>query len=272
MSEKETNKAVYSKKGNPFGTHQWADDSENCITGCGNGCLYCYARAMAVKFGQVSPDDWVNEFVREKDLTKKIKKYSNAVMFPSSHDVRPEHLEENMIMLQKILEAGNDVLLVTKPHLECIKEICSRFKAYIPHILFRFTIGSADDEVLKFWEPNAPGFKERLESLKWAYKKGFQTSISCEPMLDNNIDEVIKKVSPYVTETIWLGKANHLIGKKGRGRLEFNGVATLEAIGRAKELISWQSDENIMELYNKYENNPMIRWKESIERVVAKNL
>jgi len=120
---------------------------------------------MAIRYKRSTPDTWKNETVREHDLKKKIKHYEKRVMYPSSHDIRPEHLSENMEFLRHILEAGNEVLIVSKPHLVCIKAICKEFEKYKEKILFRFTIGSADDAVLKFWEPNAPGFMERLACL-----------------------------------------------------------------------------------------------------------
>jgi len=202
-------------------------------------------------------------------MSKATKSDLVRVMYPSAHDIRPEHLQENMEFLSHILEAGNEVLIVSKPHLICIKEICKKFAAYKDKILFRFTIGSADDAVLKFWEPGAPGFKERLECLKWAHKKGFATSVSCEPMLDNNIEKVVKKVSPYVTETIWIGKINHLIGVTGRGRLDFNGHNDPETLAKAHELIAWQSDDQVMKLYALYKDDPKIMWKESIKKIIA---
>jgi DNA repair photolyase len=72
--------------------------------------------------------------------------------------------------------------------------------------------------VLGFWEPNAPDFHERFMALRHAYNKGFATSVSCEPMLDNNVHLVIDYVEPLVTDSIWLGKANQLIR-----RLKANG-------------------------------------------------
>jgi len=258
------------KNTSEWGTYEWSPNPLNFITGCGNDCRYCYSKEMSIRYNRNTPETWRDERVRDKDLNKKIKKYDAIVMFPSSHGIRPEHLEESMQFLQHILDAGNQVLIVSKPHLVCIQEICTRFEALRDRILFRFTIGSIDDEVLKFWEPNAPGFEERLASLKWAFKKGFGTSVSCEPMLDNNIHKVIKRVSPYVTETIWVGKINHLIGVTGKGRLDFNGHNDPETLAKAHELIAWQSDVNIMLLYEKYKNDPKIMWKESIKRVVEK--
>jgi len=259
-----------NKTTSEWGTYEWSPNPLNFITGCGNDCLYCYSKEMSIRYNRNTPETWREERVRIKDLNKRIKRYDAVVMFPSSHDIRPEHIDESIEFLQHILDAGNEVLIVSKPHLVCIQEICARFEAIRDRILFRFTIGSADDSVLKFWEPNAPDFTERLNCLKWTHSKGFRTSVSCEPMLDNNIQEVIEKVSPFVTETIWIGKINHLIGVNGKGRLDFNGCNDPATLLKAQELIAWQSDDNILRLYENYKNDPKIRWKESIKRVVEK--
>jgi DNA repair photolyase len=131
-------------------------------------------------------------------------------------------------------------------------------------MMFRFTIGSADSDVLGFWEPGAPDFAERLASLKHAHSQGYETSVSCEPMLDNEIDEVIDQVLPYVTESIWLGKANRLMVN-----LSLNGHKDPETLRRAAELLSWQSDDNIKVLFERYKGNSKVKWKESIKKVVG---
>ncbi len=40
-------------------------------------------------------------------------------------------------------------------------------------------------------------------------------------------------------------------------------------VKKAKQLEQWQADPNILKVYAKYKNDPMIRWKESIEKVVG---
>jgi DNA repair photolyase len=146
---------------------------------------------------------------------------------------------------------------VSKPHLECIKKICYELVQYKPQIQFRFTIGSANSEVLKFWEPNAPSFEERVDCLKYANNEGFSTSVSCEPMLDENIGDVVDIVSPYVTDTIWIGKANQLFS-----RLNINGITDANSWNEAYKLDKWQSKRtNINVLKLKYANNPMIKFK-----------
>ena len=142
--------------------------------------------------------------------------------------------------------------------------VINQFPNYKNQILFRFTIGSSDSAVLKFWEPNAPDFEERLAALKYAFDMGYKTSVSCEPMLDGNIDDLISKVSPYVTDSIWLGKMNHL-----NTRLSINGFKDQEILIRSKELMDTQTDDKIWRIYNRYKDNPQIKWKESIKKVVG---
>jgi len=146
----------------------------------------------------------------EKVITKNFKKRHGRVMFPSSHDITLKSLDNCIIVLKRLLKAGNEVLITTKPNLSCIKKICDSFTEYQSLIQFRFTITSINHELLKFWEPNAPSYEERFESLKYAYHAGFKTSVSIEPFLDKNPIPLIRQLSPYVSESIWLGKMNYI--------------------------------------------------------------
>lgn len=252
-------------KNNSNGTKEWSVKSANFITGCSNNCSYCYSRAMAIRTKRKIQDNWKEEIVRSNDLNKKWKMVEGGrIMFPSSHDITPEHLLESIQFLRNILTPGNEVLIVSKPNLVCIKAICEEFVDYKEKILFRFTIGSANDEVLKFWEPGASSFTERIESLKYAYEAGYETSISCEPMLDNKIGDVIAAVKPFVTHSVWLGKMNEM-----KHRLTMNTELTQELKNRANQLYNWQSDDEIKALYGTYKNDPLIRWKSDIKKIVG---
>ena len=250
-----------------FGTTEWAPRNENLIKGCSHDCKYCYAKAMTTQHKHNTKEDWKNEIVNQGKLKKGFRKHDGLIMFPSSHDITPDHLNECITFLYHILEPGNDVLIVSKPHLSCIKEICDYFKEYKDNIIFRFTIGSADSNVLKFWEPNAPDFEERLESLKYAFNAGYQTSVSCEPMLDDKVDQVIDKALSYVTETIWIGKPNKL-----NERLSMNGFKNnLTTMNSAHRLMKLFSDDYILNLCATYQDNPKIMWKDSIKKVIEGN-
>lgn len=247
-----------------FGTYEWASYNANFISGCKHDCKYCYSKEMAIRFKRKTNRNWRNEEVRKEILLKPFRKKSGTIMYPSSHDIHPDRLNQSLIFLENILSHGNNVLVVSKPHYDCIKKICAQFDRKKANMMFRFSIGSIDSDVLKFWEPGAPNFSERLRSLKYAYNHGFKTSVSSEPMLDDNIDALIKKVSPYVTDAIWLGKANFLLR-----RLKTNKCNDKETLKRAHKLMEWQSAENIKSLYKKYRKDKKIKWKESIKKIVG---
>lgn len=249
-----------SNKKNTHGAREWAEKSVNCCTGCEHDCIYCYARGMAERFKRVQPDQWQYCQVRKHDVEKDYGKYDGQVMFPSSHDIMPVNLAACLIVLVKLLVAGNRVLIVSKPHLECIQRICEELASYREQILFRFTIGAKDDAIISVFEPGAPTYTERKACLVYAHENGFKTSISVEPMLDSaNIDALINDLLPYVTDAIWVGKMNYI------GRL-YNQYPHLKPEIQAVE--AGQTDGRIQQIYGRWQNHPQIKWKESIKKVV----
>jgi DNA repair photolyase len=243
------------------GTREWAVKSVNCCSGCSHDCRYCYAREMAVRYRQLKPEQWKEERIRWKDVRKKYGRIDGTVMFPSSHDITPHNLLACLIVLRKLLEAGNRVLVVSKPHLECIQVICRAFEECKEQILFRFTIGAMDDEILSFWEPNAPSYEEREKALKHAFQKGFETSVSAEPMLDSDhVEDLVTDLMPYVTNAIWIGLMNHL---KGISVEEENVQVALQRIRDG------QTEARITAIYQRLKGNPKIKWKSHIKRIVG---
>ena len=249
--------------GGTYGTREWAVRSVNCCDGCSHDCLYCYGKYMAARRGKnrIPVEKWREERIRQKDVDKGYKYREGRTMFPSSHDITPTNFNACFTVLKKLLESGNEVLVVLKPHLEIVQKLCTQLKEYKEKILFRFTITTADERILAFWEPNAPRYEERKASLKVAFDEGFGTSVSVEPMLDSvRVDELVQDLSPYVTDAIWIGKMNHL----WRIRMGGDGVKT--EIERIK---AGQTDDKIWAIYNRHKDNPKIKWKESIKKVVG---
>lgn len=250
-----------------FGTYEWAEATFNIINGCSHNCKYCFSKEMAIRFKRKEPESWPLEELNIHQFNSSIPHRDGIVMFPSTHDITPDNLQYTLVFLSRILENNNRVLIVTKPHYECIKRICETCAEYRDKILFRFTIGSTDDEALSFWEPGAPSYAERKQSLIYAFSKGFQTSVSCEPMLDANVENVVLDLQGYVTDAIWIGKMNFVMR-----RLKMNGCLDAETEQRASKLLQEQDDRNIIDLYNRLKNNPIIKWKESIKKVVGLNV
>lgn len=249
-----------------FGTKEWAELSANITSGCPHNCAYCYAKAeTSLYYPEIqwkcysTPQNPLLDNSIKKLLCHKPSK----VMFPTKHDIFPENLDACIETILALLNVGHELLIVSKPTPQCILKICENTKEFKDKILFRFTIGSFYNRTLLFWEPHAPSFLDRTMCLQLAYDLGFKTSVSCEPMLDLEIDKVVTFCKPFVTDAIWLGKANFL-----PDRLLKNGADQVMWLA-AYELLRGQNDAFIWELYRKYENDPKIKWKESIKKIVG---
>ena len=249
------------------GTREWSTVSKNIFTGCRHNCKYGYCRAMALRYKWISkPEDWMDMKFREKSFYEKPRFYKGVlsrILFPSMHDIFPEHLDVTITYLKKWLDAGNSILIVSKPHLECIMRLCDELEPYKEQLTFRFTIGSMNDDVLRFWEPNAPPFSERMQSLKYAYKKSYKTSVSSEPYLDSKIGMLVDAVTSYVNDTIWIGLMNRI-----EQRLDTTGW-TEKDFKYLEDVRNCQTKDFVERLYDELRGNKKIRWKDSIKSVLG---
>ncbi|MCX5734441.1 MAG: radical SAM protein [candidate division NC10 bacterium] len=246
------------------GTQEWAASNVNIQDGCEHDCLYCYAKTMAIRFKRATPASWKRPQFRQHDLDRGFTRRSGRIMFPTAHDITDQNIDECLAVLGRMLAAGNDLLIVSKPRLSCAKRLCEELAQYRAQIVFRFSIGSTQDAILSYWEPGAPSFKARLACLQYAYAMEFQTSVSGEPMLDGDPDALIAAVRPFVSDSIWLGKINRL-----RQILPFNCPRNAEAGRRGEALMALQSDNAIRALYTRYRRDPKIKWKDSIKAVIG---
>ncbi|MGD0020803.1 MAG: hypothetical protein ABSC54_00725 [Smithellaceae bacterium] len=246
------------------GTREWAEVSKNLFVGCKHDCRYCYAREHALRVGLIkSAEEWV-VMKRNKSLIIAAPKYlSGRIMFPTTHDIFPEHIDTTIAALHQWLIAGNNVLIVTKPHLDVIRELCASLSDFKEQIVFRFTIGSAENQSLAFWEPGAPTFEERHAALAFAFHTGFQTSVSCEPYLDHTIEDLVSCLSPLVTDTIWIGIMNDIVKRVDSARLTGGGIDFLNNV------LCFSSWHHVEYLYNRLKKNPKIRWKDSIKKILG---
>jgi DNA repair photolyase len=238
------------------GTKEWADYNVNCIKGCFNNCRYCYARVMARRFHRSTDDSWKDMSICEQMLTKKFVKKTGRAMFPSTHDLFDfePYKEASFKVLNNLLKEKNDVLITTKPRTRVVKEIIERFSFYKNQIQFRFTITSNNDTLLSFWEPNAPGYQERFDSIRYAFLQEIKTSVSVEPFLDYNPLSLIGAIDPYVSESIWLGKMNYITR---------NGLSLYEDQFYNNIRKNYETP-HLQEIYDALKTNPKIRFKDSI--------
>lgn len=248
-------------------TKEWATSNLNIATGCSNNCRYCYARHNAVnRFKTVTVEDWPKMVVSRAKIDKQYRKRDGVIMFPSSHDIVPEILDDYCTVLLKLLKAGNRVLIVSKPRMECIKVICRVCKKHKRQVEFRFTIGSSDSDTVRFWEPGASSKNERIYCLEHVCEEGFALSVSCEPYLDTQVFFLYRLCEPYITGDFWVGKLNGF-----NQRVNLDGVTEEQMklyIEPLKEIIT---DDAVMELYREMNGLPSVKWKDSFREVVERN-
>ncbi|WP_319406292.1 radical SAM protein [uncultured Desulfosarcina sp.] len=270
----------------------WVYKTISCCNGCSNDCVYCFAKGDAINKKRISLQDWRHEIIRQKDVDKDYTLFDEPIMFPGTHDITLSNLDSCKIVLNKLLEAGNRILLVSKPLCNIITEVCDDLKEYKNQIIFRFTIGAKDDKILSFWEPNAPNYAERKASLEYAFMSGFRTSVSIEPMLNsNNIEALVDDLSPFFNHSIWIGTMNHPwyfdidesdvktdAGiKRVKRNIAYYGNRTANKIKIEREkILAGQSPEKLVQIYKQLDTkriqsngNRLIYWKWHIKNALG---
>ena len=248
------------------GTMEWADNVFNLCLGCANDCIYCFAAHNATtRFKRREErSDWAREELTKWAEMDTYPKKAGVIMVPSAHDITPFNVDAFCRCARIMLAKGNKLLVVTKPRLACIQTVLKELVGYQDQVLFRFTIGSLHDDVTQFWEPGAPLPVERMAALKLAFLKGWRTSVSIEPMLEgaDHTPAIVHAVSPFVTDTVWIGKLN-----KARLRVDLTIPENLKAVERVERM---QTEQEIFKLYHQLVAHPKVRWKDSVQEALAR--
>lgn len=247
------------------GTKEWTEVNCNFQRGCRNDCVYCYAKATAIRFGTSTPEGWKEPTISRPEHYP----HGKTVMMPSSHDISSANVDAAIECLKNLLERGNRVLVVTKAQLSAVNSMIAALKSpplarYRDSVSFRVTIGTADEVMIRRFEPGAPDFHERFMALRSLFMAGFRTSVSAEPLLGgiDTFNDLYLRVRRYVTDCIWVGKMN-----MPRQRIRMNTDSAFD-----EKLIDWivkrQSGDEMYRLYMKYRDDDMVRFKDSITEAV----
>lgn len=262
------------------GTGEWCESYKNIGTGCKNDCKYCYARYNSeIRWKKTPLGTWIEEKINWKAIAKPVKKVKGVVMFPTTHDITETYLKPAQVAILKLLAAGNKILIVTKPRLTVFMQLIEYLEKtdkYLNHlkirenILFRISITGTEDTTSKFWEPGAPPPSERILCLQLAHTRGFQTSVSCEPILPGPISYptmgmmIYQYCKQYITDTIWFGTLND-----AKNRIP---GATPDMLATISE---FQSDDMVLRLVNELsppQLHPKVRWKDTVKKIIEKDL
>ena len=239
--------------------------TRNVAIGCLHCCLYCCARLYGLIFHSRTCRTWRDwGCERIVGVLPKIHRWRAPVIFPSRHDLTPRILPTAVKWLRRCLRARNKVIVVSKPRLSTLARFCAQLAEFKPQILFRFSITSLDSDLSRLWEPFAPPPHERLLCLRWAYERGWRTSVSCEPMLGGveGALAVYGAVMPYVTDTCWFGPATNL------RQCVFERKTCPEVEAACQRLEMLQAEGELLRLYDALRGDPKVRRKSPIRRLV----
>lgn len=158
----------------------------NPYLGCQHGCYYCYARFMKRYSGhQEAWGNFVDVKINAAELLQKeIRKKKRAEVWICSVCDPYQPLEAHYQLTRKCLHILLDhhwpVIIQTRSSLVLRDiEIFKKAKDWKVGL----TITTADDEIRRLFEPNAPTIDERLHTLAELHHYGIQTYAMIAPIL-----------------------------------------------------------------------------------------
>lgn len=167
------------------------DYTINAYTGCQHACTYCYARFMKRTTGHIEPwGEFVDVKINAPELLQKeiIKKPSGRVWISGVCDAY-QPLEAKYELTRKCLEilVAHDwpVTIQTKSPL-VLRDLDLLRKA--SEIEVGLTISTADDDIRRRFEPNAPPIKARIKALEELHLAGIRTFAMIAPMLPGALE------------------------------------------------------------------------------------
>ena len=175
----------------------------NPYVGCQHACSYCYARFMKRFTGHKEPwGNFVDVKINAPDLLLvEITKKKRGRVWVSGVCDPYQPLEEEYKLTRQCLEilAQNNwpVIIQTRSPLvlrdiDILKEM--------QDLEVGLTVTTADEEIRKLFEPNAPSIKDRIKVLDELHKAGIKTYAMVAPMLPgaDGLSELLKGKIDYL--------------------------------------------------------------------------
>lgn len=172
----------------------------NPYTGCQHNCSYCYARFMKKYTGHKEPwGHFIDVKINAPDLLKReiIKKKVGKVWISGVCDpYQPLEAKYKITRrcLEILVEYGWPVVIQTRSCL-VLRDMDILMKG--KNLEAGLSITSADDNIRKLFEPNAPSIEERIYTLGELHKAGIRTYAMIAPMLPN-ADKLAEKLEGKV--------------------------------------------------------------------------
>lgn len=193
----------------------------NPYTGCQHGCSYCYARFMKKFTGHKEPwGQFVDVKVNAPDLLKReiIRKKQDRVWMSSVCDPY-QPLEAKYKLTRQCLEIlaqnGWPVTIQTRSALVLRDiDIMKEGRAFEVGL----SVTTADDQIRKLFEPDAPAIMSRVNTLDVLHQTGIFTYVMIAPMLpgaENLAEILVGKVDSVILDRMNYNHADWVYRKYG---------------------------------------------------------
>ncbi|MCK9609182.1 MAG: hypothetical protein M0R33_22330 [Methylomonas sp.] len=196
-----------------LGQWNWSMDSFNIRAPaylCKHACFYCYIGVMFRRFGRVCKTPSIEEPmpVNQKSIDTVWSKAANSkrkmMFFPSSSDIFAENMRDYVSVCRKIIDAGHEILFITKASMASITAFVREFEQqmqpidnYKPKIVIFITVTTNVDAILRKFEPYAPLYQERIGAIIHLIEHRFNVNVIIEPYLSDPI-AIIQEVEPIL--------------------------------------------------------------------------
>lgn len=184
----------------------------NPYTGCGHGCLYCYAQFM-IRFSGHAGERW-GGFVDVKTaapglLLREVRKRKRGQVLISTVTDPYQPLEEKRRLTRQCLEvlaqAQWPVTILTKsPLVVRDLDILSRFQ----ELEVGLSIATNREAARKILEPWSPPIPDRIGALRELKSRGIATYAFVGPILPMDPQELAETLAP-VADTVLLDRLNY---------------------------------------------------------------
>jgi len=193
----------------------------NPYVGCQHGCSYCYARFMKRFTGHKEPwGQFVDVKINAPDLLKlEITKKKPEKVWISGVCDPYQPLEKKYKITRQCLEvlAQNNWPVAVQTRSPLVLRDLDVLKKG-KHFEVGFSITTADDEIRKLFEPNAPTIEDRVKALDELHTAGIRTYVMIAPMLPGSeklAETLAGKVDYVLTDQMNYNYANWVYRKYG---------------------------------------------------------
>jgi DNA repair photolyase len=193
----------------------------NPYVGCQHACSYCYARFMKRFTGHQEPwGEFVDVKIDAPDLlNKEIRKKKMGSVWVSGVCDPYQPLEAKYKLTRKCLEilVHNDWPVFVQTRSPLVLRDLDIFTES-KNIEVGLSMTSANDEIRKIFEPNAPPIEERLRAIASLHQNGIKTYVMIAPLLpeaENLIGILAGKVDYIIIDRMNYYHADRIYKKYG---------------------------------------------------------